>query len=51
MIKLEEDPFIGRFFDTPEKKARWMVKVRLALIIWLIFLMIGVSFFLWSLLK
>ncbi len=46
MIKLEEDPILGRFFDTPEKKARWLYKIKIAYIIWIIFLIIGIFFIL-----
>ena len=46
MIKLEEDPILGRFFDTPEKKARWLYRIKIAYIIWIIFLIIGIFFIL-----
>ena len=29
MNNLEEDPILGRFFDTPEKKARWYTELKL----------------------
>jgi hypothetical protein len=51
MTELEEDPILGRFFDTPEKKARWMVRLKFALILWLIFVILGISFLIWYLLK
>ncbi len=52
MNKLEEDPIIGRFFDTPEKKAKWLVRVKIAYILWIIFVIIGIlSLFIWYLLK
>ncbi len=52
MIKLEEDQIIGRFFDTPEKKAKWLVRIKIAYILWLVFLVIGILFLLlWYLLK
>ena len=51
-MSIEEDPVIGRFFDTPEKKARWILRLKIAYIIWIIFVIIGVSFILvWFLLK
>jgi len=48
MIKLEEDPILGRFFDTPEKKAKWLMRIKIAYIIWIIFLIIGIFFILVS---
>jgi hypothetical protein len=52
MISLEEDPIIGKFFDTPEKKAKWLVRIKIAYIIWIIFLIIGIlSLLIWYLLK
>ena len=52
MIKIEEDPVIGRFFDTPEKKAKWLVRIKFAYILWIVFVIIGIfSLLLWYLLK
>jgi len=52
MDRLEEDPVIGRFFDTPEKKAKWMVRIKIAYIIWIIFVTIGIlSLLIWFFLK
>ena len=52
MTKLEEDPILGRFFDTPEKKAKWLVRIKIAYILWIIFVIIGIfSLLLWYLLK
>lgn len=42
MTRLEEDPIVGRFFDTPEKKAKWLVRIKIAYIIWIVFLVIGI---------
>jgi hypothetical protein len=42
MTKLEEDPIIGKFIDTPEKKAKWLVRIKLAYILWIIFLILGI---------
>ena len=44
MSKIDEDPILGRFFDTPEKKAKWLVRIKIAYIIWLIFVIIGIIF-------
>ena len=44
MNKIEEDPILGRFFDTPEKKAKWLVRIKIAYIIWIIFVIFGIIF-------
>jgi len=44
MNKIEDDPILGRFFDTPEKKVKWLVRVKIAYIIWIIFVIIGIIF-------
>ena len=52
MTRLEEDPIVGRFFDTPEKKAKWLVRIKIAYILWIVFLVIGIlSLLVWYLLK
>jgi len=52
MTNLEEDPIIGRFFDTPEKKAKWLVRIKIAYILWIIFVILGIfSILLWYILK
>lgn len=51
MNNIEDDPILGRFFDTPEKKAKWMVRIKFALLIWLIFIIIGISFWIWTLIN
>jgi hypothetical protein len=52
MTSLEEDPIVGRFFDTPEKKAKWLVRIKIAYILWIVFLAIGIlSLLIWYLLK
>lgn len=45
MDSIEEDPILGSFFDTPEKKARWIRRLNLAYILWIIFVIIGVAVF------
>jgi len=42
MTRIEEDPIIGRFFDTPDKKAKWLVRIKFAYILWIVFLIIGI---------
>jgi len=52
MSNLEEDPILGRFFDSPEKKAKWLLRVKIAYILWIIFMIIGIiSLMLWYFLK
>ena len=46
MSSIEEDPIIGRFFDTPEKKAKWLSRIKIAYILWIIFMIIGILVFL-----
>jgi len=42
MTKIEDDPIIGRFFDSPEKKAKWLVRIKFAYIFFIIFMIIGI---------
>jgi hypothetical protein len=52
MSGIEEDPIIGRFFDSADKKARWVARLRIAYILWIIMVIIGIiSLFVWYLLK
>jgi hypothetical protein len=52
MSNLENDPVLGRFFDTPEKKAKWLAKIKIAYILWIIFVVIGITTLLvWYMLK
>ena len=46
MSKLDEDPIIGRYFNTPEKKAKWLVRIKFLYIFWIIFVIIGIMFLL-----
>ena len=41
-MSIEEDPILGRFFNTPEKKAKWLVRIKIAYILWIIFVIIGI---------
>jgi hypothetical protein len=45
MSNIEEDPILGKFFDTPEKKAKWLVRLKIAYIIWIIFIIVGFCIF------
>ena len=52
MNNIEEDPVLGRYFDTPEKKAKWLARIKIAYILWIIFVIIGIlSILIWFLLK
>jgi len=47
-MKIEEDEIIGGLFDTPEKKARWLRRITIIYICWIIFLIVGLlAFFLY----
>lgn len=46
IMSIDEDPVLGRFFDTPEKKAKWIFRLKIAYIIWIIFMILGITFFL-----
>jgi hypothetical protein len=48
MNKIEEDPILGKFFDTPEKKAKWLVRIKIFYILFIIFMIFGITFlFFW----
>jgi hypothetical protein len=52
MTALEDDPLVGRFFDTPEKKAKWLFRLKIGYILWIIFMIIGILIILvWYVLK
>jgi len=52
MNKIEDDPILGRFFDTAEKKAKWLVRIKFFYIFWIILVIAGILFLLgWYLLK
>ena len=52
MNKIEEDPVLGKYFDTAEKKAKWLVRIKIAYIFWIAFLIIGIiSLLVWFLLN
>jgi len=52
MNKIEEDPVVGHFFDTPEKKAKWLYRIKIGYILWIIFMIIGIiTILLWYFLK
>ena len=41
-MKLEDDEILGKFFDTPEKKAKWLKRITILYIMWIIFVILGV---------
>jgi len=42
MERIEEDPILGQFFNTAEKKAKWMVRIKIAYILWIILIICGI---------
>ncbi|EMR75147.1 hypothetical protein MBGDF03_00471 [Thermoplasmatales archaeon SCGC AB-540-F20] len=51
-MSIEDDPVLGRFFDTPEKKAKWIVRIKIAYILWILFVIMGIiSIAIWYFLK
>ena len=46
MISLEEDEILGELFNSPDKKAKWLVRIKYAYIIWIIFIILGILFIL-----
>lgn len=52
MNKIEEDQILGRFFNTTEKKVKWIIRIKILYIFFIIFMIIGISFlFFWYYLK
>lgn len=47
-MKIEDDPILGKYFDTPEKKARWMRRISRLYLLWFIFVMTGLAIVLLS---
>ncbi|MBN2065790.1 MAG: hypothetical protein JW771_03160 [Candidatus Thermoplasmatota archaeon] len=47
MNALEDDPILGQFFDSAEKKARWMVRLKFLYLVWIVFIVVGISFLIW----
>jgi len=49
-MSLEDDPILGQFFNTAEKKAKWIARLRILYILWIIFVIIGIlSLAIWHL--
>ena len=51
-MTLVDDPFVERFFGTPDKKARWITWFKIDYTLWVGFMIFGILFLvLWFLLK
>jgi predicted branched-subunit amino acid permease len=46
MISLDDDEILGELFNTPEKKARWLIRIKLIYIFWIVFVILGILFLL-----
>ncbi len=44
-MTIEEDPILGPFFNTPEKKARWIARLKLAYLLWILLVILVFCFF------
>ena len=44
--QIEDDPLLGPLFDSAEKKARWLIRIKIAYYIWIAFMVIGIIVFL-----
>jgi len=42
MASIENDPILGKYFDSPEKKAKWLVRIKLGYILWIVIMIIGI---------
>jgi len=41
-MDIEDDPFLNRFFGSVEERAKWIYRFRVAYIIWIFFVVIGI---------
>jgi hypothetical protein len=46
MISLDDDEILGEFFDSPEKKAKWLIRIKFVYILWIVFVIVGIIFLL-----
>jgi hypothetical protein len=44
--QLEDDPVLGSFFDSADKKAKWLIRIKMLYYIWIVFMIIGIIVFL-----
>jgi hypothetical protein len=48
MISLDEDEILGEFIDNPDKRSKWISTIRYLYLIWLIFIILGIIYILFS---
>ena len=41
MDDIGEDPFLQQFLGTPEQRAKWMYRFKIAYILWILFVILG----------
>ena len=46
MISFDDDEILKDYFNTPEKKAKWLIRIKYSYIIWIIFIIFGILFLL-----
>ena len=46
MKNIEDDPILGRFFDSADKKAKWVARLKILYILWILFVSLGILFLL-----
>lgn len=46
MISFEDDEILKEFFNSPDKKAKWLIRIRYFYILWIIFIIFGILFIL-----
>ena len=44
MISLDDDEILGEFFDSPKKKAKFLIRIKYAYILWIFFVILGIMF-------
>jgi len=43
-MSIDDDPLLGPMVDTPEKRARLMYRLKIAQLLWLLFVICGILF-------
>jgi len=46
MISFEDDEILKEFFNSPDKKAKWLIRIRYFYMLWIIFIILGILFIL-----
>ena len=41
-MSIHDDPLLGQLVDTPEKRAKWMYRLKIAQLLWLVFVVLGI---------